>query len=208
MHICDPGTVDLGGPTAGCPATICIHHTEGDFTGNAPASPAGNPGGARSGTGSGGQVAEAAALRHQPDRCSYLCLGCERPWPCDPAREHLATTLGHDPAQLHTWMWAELENAAMGPLGHEPVTLLVDRFLRWIPMPARADNRKAGRSGPYPGGIPMDTDKLALVAARVADVLATYEVAIVEDEKLDGLAAMLHAYLIAAAPEPVTPGGP
>ena len=26
---------------------------------------------------------------HQPDRGTYDCVACEKPWPCHPAREHL-----------------------------------------------------------------------------------------------------------------------
>jgi hypothetical protein len=66
---------------------------------------------------------------HQPDRGTYDCVACEKPWPCHPAREHL---LGSAPnvAQLSMRLWTELEQAA-GPLRHEPPAVLFDRFLKW-----------------------------------------------------------------------------
>ena len=74
---------------------------------------------------------EEMGLAHQADRTSYQCLCCLKPWPCDPAREYLIVTMGHDRPQLAIRMWNELEHAVMGPLRHEPVGELVERFVRW-----------------------------------------------------------------------------
>jgi hypothetical protein len=66
---------------------------------------------------------------HQPDQATYDCVACDKPWPCDPAREHL---LGSTPdaVQLSMRLWTELEHAA-GPLRHELPAVLFDRFLKW-----------------------------------------------------------------------------
>jgi hypothetical protein len=71
----------------------------------------------------------AAGLEHLPDPATYDCLGCEKPWPCDPAREHLKTNVA-DLVHLATLLWTELEQAAP-VLRHEPPTVLFERFLRW-----------------------------------------------------------------------------
>lgn len=68
---------------------------------------------------------------HQVDRITYQCLACDRPWPCDPAREYLLVTMGDDRPQLTIRMWDDLEDAALGPLRYEPVADLVERFVRW-----------------------------------------------------------------------------
>jgi hypothetical protein len=67
---------------------------------------------------------------HTADRPSWDCHRCGKPWPCDPAREQLATELG--PVQLSVYMWASMEEAA-GDLPDMPSAEFFDRFLRWIP---------------------------------------------------------------------------
>jgi hypothetical protein len=66
---------------------------------------------------------------HQPDPATYDCLSCEKPWPCDPAREYLLLSTP-DLVQLNVRLWLELETAA-GVLGHEPPAVLFERFLKW-----------------------------------------------------------------------------
>ncbi|GIE35367.1 hypothetical protein Ait01nite_084120 [Actinoplanes italicus] len=66
---------------------------------------------------------------HQADPAGYDCRACEKPWPCDPAREYLLSTTP-DPVQLNMRLWLELETAA-GVLRHEPPAELFERFLKW-----------------------------------------------------------------------------
>jgi hypothetical protein len=74
---------------------------------------------------------EETGLAHQADRTSYQCIGCSKPWPCAPAREHLVT-MSDDRPQLAIRMWNEWEHAVMGPLRREPVGELVERFARSV----------------------------------------------------------------------------
>jgi hypothetical protein len=53
---------------------------------------------------------------------------CEKPWPCDPAREALAAEL--QPTSLRIHMWLRLE-VAVGDLPTTPAGELFERFLRW-----------------------------------------------------------------------------
>lgn len=70
-----------------------------------------------------------AGSDHLPDRATYDCHACGKPWPCDPAREHLMT---HMPDRIDRAirLWDELENAIY-TLPPEPLDVLLDRFLRW-----------------------------------------------------------------------------
>lgn len=65
---------------------------------------------------------------HVPDRPSWMCRICGRPWPCDPAREHLSGGMGR--VDLAVLMWDHLEEAARDMPG-TPASELFDRFLRW-----------------------------------------------------------------------------
>lgn len=67
-------------------------------------------------------------MDHIAGRPSWDCLVCEKPWPCDPAREHLAADM--DRVQLAITMWNYLEEA-VSDLPPAPPTELFDRFLRW-----------------------------------------------------------------------------
>lgn len=69
-----------------------------------------------------------ATVEHLANRRSWDCLACDKPWPCDPARERLAAELG--PVQLAVYMWANLEEAA-GHLPDLPISEAFDRFLAW-----------------------------------------------------------------------------
>jgi hypothetical protein len=134
---------------------------------------------------------------HQPDPASYDCRSCERPWPCDPAREHLISTTP-DAVQLGIRLWMELEHAA-AVLRHEPPSVLFDRFLRWARPPA-ATERPTGRDRT------MTEQDIRDVAERCADSMVKYCGVFVEDDMIDGLAATLKAYLITAGPPAVEPG--
>lgn len=76
-------------------------------------------------------------LQHLADRPSWRCRVCDEPWPCPPAREHLARTL--DPTGLAMYMWANFEEAIF--LGH--LTLrsspnAYERFIGWTRASRRA----------------------------------------------------------------------
>jgi hypothetical protein len=68
------------------------------------------------------------AAQHIEVRPSWDCIACEKPWPCDPAREALAAEL--QPTALRIHMWLRLEVAA-GDLPTTPAGELFERFLGW-----------------------------------------------------------------------------
>jgi hypothetical protein len=65
---------------------------------------------------------------HTPARPSWDCLACDRPWPCDPARETLRSEL--DLVQLAIYMWGQLDEAVT-ELPTCPPSELFERFLKW-----------------------------------------------------------------------------
>lgn len=67
-------------------------------------------------------------VTHLPARPSWDCERCDRPWPCDPAREELARE--YDRISLAMYAWDRLEEAA-GELPPTPPAELFERFLRW-----------------------------------------------------------------------------
>lgn len=69
---------------------------------------------------------------HHPARPSWDCVACGRPWPCDPARESLASRL--DMIGLAMYGWDRLEEAA-GELPGTPPGELFDRFVSWTRRP-------------------------------------------------------------------------
>lgn len=71
---------------------------------------------------------------HQPQRPSWDCDTCARPWPCEPARDHLVAYLGRVALAVH--MWQCLEEAA-GDLRHLPGPELFARFIGWTRAPFR-----------------------------------------------------------------------
>lgn len=66
---------------------------------------------------------------HIETRPSWDCLACDKPWPCDPAREALVLELSATSLRIH--MWIRLEVAAED-LPASPAGELFDRFLRWV----------------------------------------------------------------------------
>jgi hypothetical protein len=65
---------------------------------------------------------------HTAERPSWDCRVCGKPWPCDPARERLASTLSL--TTLAMTMWTNLEEAA-GDMPTMPVSEAFERFLNW-----------------------------------------------------------------------------
>ena len=72
------------------------------------------------------------SVEHPPHRPTWDCLACGRPWPCDPAREHLKAQM--PPLSLAMFAWACLEEAA-GDLQAVTPTELFERFLAWTRGP-------------------------------------------------------------------------
>ncbi|MEU4237918.1 hypothetical protein [Actinoplanes sp. NPDC026619] len=67
-------------------------------------------------------------MEHVQERPSWNCRACGKPWPCDPAREELATEMPL--IEIRKLMWTRLEEAALEiPPG--PVVELFERFLHW-----------------------------------------------------------------------------
>jgi hypothetical protein len=70
---------------------------------------------------------------HQPGRPSWDCTGCGRPWPCDPVREELVSTM--DAVQVAVYAGTQLEEAVRDLPATAPGELF-DRFLAWTRRPA------------------------------------------------------------------------
>lgn len=66
---------------------------------------------------------------HLPDRPSFNCLSCGKPWPCDPAREHLAASMTSTPLTLY--MYAFFEQATAQEPPPAPAGELYERMLAW-----------------------------------------------------------------------------
>lgn len=67
-------------------------------------------------------------MEHLAERPTWDCRACERPWPCDPAREALAAELGR--TELTLYLSGHLDEAAR-ELPGAPAAELYDRFLGW-----------------------------------------------------------------------------
>ncbi len=72
--------------------------------------------------------AGALVTDHTAERPSWDCRSCGKPWPCDPAREQLASEMGG--TALAIFMWLHLEEA-VGDLPPGPPAELFDRFVSW-----------------------------------------------------------------------------
>ena len=71
-------------------------------------------------------------VEHEPSRPSWDCLTCGRPWPCDPAREHL--TLVHHGPTLAIMATDRLLQATQDMPTASPNELF-ERFLAWTRSP-------------------------------------------------------------------------
>jgi hypothetical protein len=67
---------------------------------------------------------------HEPNRRTWDCDRCAVPFPCDPAREALASSLDFVQLAMHGWTMLE---AAVFDLGEAcpPTGELFDRFVAW-----------------------------------------------------------------------------
>lgn len=79
-----------------------------------------------------GTVTATAGKEHTADRPSWDCRACDKPWPCDPAREALATEM--DRVALAIFMWLNFEEAA-DHLTNSPAGELFERFIAWTHAP-------------------------------------------------------------------------
>ena len=67
-------------------------------------------------------------MRHLPQRPSWDCRVCGRPWPCPPAREYLTDRMGQTyRLQYLAGFYAD----AAGDLPDVPLVDLWQRFLAW-----------------------------------------------------------------------------
>lgn len=69
---------------------------------------------------------------HIAARPSWDCVACDKPWPCDPAREFLVWEM--DTVRLSVYLWGSLEEA-VGDLPAMPAAEAFDRFMAWVPRP-------------------------------------------------------------------------
>ncbi len=67
---------------------------------------------------------------HISARPSWDCTACERPWPCDPAREQLRTEFARFPSVLRIYLFGQLTDASAELIGADPIELF-HRFLGW-----------------------------------------------------------------------------
>lgn len=70
-------------------------------------------------------------LEHIADRPSWDCKRCEKPWPCDPAREQMLNDKQTDPTQLRIYLWLHLEEAA-DQLPTMSFKEAIERFVGWV----------------------------------------------------------------------------
>ncbi len=68
-------------------------------------------------------------VEHVADRPSWDCRVCDKPWPCDPAREQLVKEYD-DLIALRIFLWTCLEQA-VGQMPASPAGELFERFLAW-----------------------------------------------------------------------------
>ncbi len=67
---------------------------------------------------------------HLPGRPTWDCLSCDKPWPCDPARERMAAE-SPDVASLAFLMTRYLEDYAQ-EVQPWPPGEAYDRFIGWV----------------------------------------------------------------------------
>ena len=67
---------------------------------------------------------------HLPARPSWDCVACGRPWPCDPAREHLVSST-ESATSLTVYMYGYFQEANTQLPPPAPPDELYERFLAW-----------------------------------------------------------------------------
>jgi hypothetical protein len=79
---------------------------------------------------------------HKPVRPSWACDSCGEPWPCDPAREQLASELRGSYLTLNMSIYM-INAARENPL--IPPSELYQRFLAWARRPPDVSAAAASR---------------------------------------------------------------
>lgn len=74
-------------------------------------------------------VTDAIDVAHQPARPSWDCRACDRPWPCDPARERLSRLYTRTMLAIYTQQQMALAIQDMPTVAPAE---LYERFLSWI----------------------------------------------------------------------------
>jgi hypothetical protein len=82
---------------------------------------------------------------HVPARPGWDCAACARPWPCDPAREELATRY---PRTILAIVAATYLGQATGDMLTAAPAELYERFLSWTRQPGAG--QEACRQVPQP----------------------------------------------------------
>ena len=121
------------------------------------------------------------STEHLPRRPLWTCQVCGKDWPCDPARERLATEYVHDRVALVVLMVTYFEDYAF-EVGVGPLNEAYERFIGWArrgPTGTIGTNRPDGfmiaehiaadipANASKPGRAALD----ALFAARGVDVV-------------------------------------
>ncbi len=105
--------------------------------------------------------ARAGHIRIRP---SWDCAACGQPWPCPDAREALLYEFSRFPSVLTVFMATQMYDAFddLAAQGRLPTTVLYERFLGWIDIPApeaQADDvAAADRPDDETTGQPEDRD--------------------------------------------------
>lgn len=73
-----------------------------------------------------------------PRRPQWHCQACEQPWPCDPARVHLAEEFGANRVNLSIYV-SGLLDMALEELPTADTADLYDRFVAWTRRPNDED---------------------------------------------------------------------
>jgi hypothetical protein len=76
--------------------------------------------------------ADSPVIEHLPLRPSWDCAVCEHPWPCDPAKEHLGSTMGRTQLCLYS---ARCLAEALDDMPTASAGKLYGRFLGWSRHP-------------------------------------------------------------------------
>ncbi|RZU48581.1 hypothetical protein EV385_0298 [Krasilnikovia cinnamomea] len=77
------------------------------------------------------------AAEHLPARPSWIAVACSQPWPCDPARRHLATGTGGGTA-LAVLMATYFEDFCRDRRD-APLHVAFERFLAWTRSAHRSE---------------------------------------------------------------------